>query len=305
MTSHQGAAQVIRTGPRLTGPVPAHPAHPAHPPQAAGSEPAARRVHRADGGHRAEAVHGADGVHRTEGVHGTEGVSGTRRILIVDDEPNIRSFIGRALSAAGYLTGFAGSGSEGLRHALDEHYDLVILDLVMPDMDGCSMLDQLLRARPDQTVMVLSCVADVATKVDCLERGARDYLTKPFSLAELLVRIRVRLREDAHLRGEARPGEAAGEVIRAGNLTLDVARLVADIGHGPVPLTRLEFLLLRELAEHFGQSVPKGRLLASVWGYHFDPGSNVVDVCVRRLRSKLGFNLIKTVRGEGYQLAGS
>jgi DNA-binding response OmpR family regulator len=226
-----------------------------------------------------------------------------KRILIVDDEPNIRSFIGRALSAAGYQTGFAGSGADGLRHALDEHYDLVILDLVMPDIDGCSVLDQLLRARPDQTVMVLSCVADVATKVDCLERGARDYLTKPFSLAELLARIRVRLREDAHLHGEARPGEAAGEIVRAGNLTLDVTRLVADIGHGPVPLTRLEFLLLRELAEHYGQSVPKGRLLASVWGYDFDPGSNVVDVCVRRLRSKLGFALIKTVRGEGYQLA--
>ena len=291
MASHQGAAQKIRTGPRLTGPVPAH------PPLPAGSGPAARRVNGAERAHGAERMHGA------ERAYGAEGVQGTRRILIVDDEPNIRSFIGRALSAAGYLTGFAGSGSEGLRHALDEHYDLVLLDLVMPDMDGCDVLDQLLRARPDQTVMVLSCVSDVATKVDCLERGARDYLTKPFSLAELLVRIRVRLREDAHQRGEARPGEAAGEIIRAGNLTLDVARLVADIGHGPVPLTRLEFLLLRELAEHFGRSVRKGRLLASVWGYDFDPGSNVVDVCVRRLRSKLGFSLIKTVRGEGYQLA--
>jgi len=91
-------------------------------------------------------------------------------------------------------------------------------------------------------------------------------------------------------------------VIRAGELTLDVGRLVADIGAGPVPLTRLEFLLLRELAEHAGESVPKGTLLATVWGYDFDPGSNVVDVCVRRLRSKLGFDLIKTVRGEGYQL---
>ena len=280
MTSHQGAAQVTRSGARSTGPVPAHAA------LAEGAGPAARRIH---------------GIHGAEGAHGAEGVPGTRRILIVDDEPNIRSFIGRALSAAGYLTGFAGSGSEGLRHALDEHYDLVILDLVMPDMDGCNVLDQLLRARPGQTVMVLSCVADVATKVDCLERGARDYLTKPFSLAELLVRIRVRLREDAHLRGESREG--AGEIIRVGNLTLDVARLVADIGHGPVPLTRLEFLLLRELAEHYGRSVSKGRLLASVWGYDFDPGSNVVDVCVRRLRSKLGFSLIKTVRGEGYQLA--
>jgi DNA-binding response OmpR family regulator len=282
MPSRQGAAQVTRTGRRSIGPGPAHAT------LAGSAHPAVRTV---------------PGIHGAEGAHGAEGVPGTRRILIVDDEPNIRSFIGRALSAAGYLTGFAGSGADGLRHALDEHYDLVILDLVMPDIDGCNVLDRLLRARPDQTVMVLSCVADVATKVDCLERGARDYLTKPFSLAELLVRIRVRLREDAHLRGEARPGEAAGEIVRAGNLTLDVARLVADVGQGPVPLTRLEFLLLRELAEHYGQSVPKGRLLASVWGYDFDPGSNVVDVCVRRLRSKLGFGLIKTVRGEGYQLA--
>jgi DNA-binding response OmpR family regulator len=237
-------------------------------------------------------------------VQGGQQAEGSARILIVDDEPRIRSFIGRALSAAGYLTAFASTGSEGLQHALTTHYDLVLLDLVMPDMNGSSVLDQLLRARPDQTVMVLSCVADVAAKVDCLERGARDYLTKPFSLAELLVRIRVRLREDAHLRNEGpRAREAAGEIVRAGSLTLDVARLVADIGQGPVPLTRLEFLLLRELAEHYGQSVPKGRLLASVWGYDFDPGSNVVDVCVRRLRSKLGFGLIKTVRGEGYQLA--
>jgi DNA-binding response OmpR family regulator len=91
-------------------------------------------------------------------------------------------------------------------------------------------------------------------------------------------------------------------VIRAGHVTLDIARLVADIGQGPVPLTRLEFLLLRELAEHPGHSVSKGRLLAAVWGYDFDPGSNVVDVCIRRIRSKLGFELIKTVRGEGYQL---
>jgi DNA-binding response OmpR family regulator len=149
---------------------------------------------------------------------------------------------------------------------------------------------------------VLSCLGDVASKVECLERGAQDYLTKPFSLAELLARVRVRVRvrggttENGH--------DRATEVVRAGSLTLDVGRLVADIGAGAVPLTRLEFLLLRELAEHVGQSVSKGQLLASVWGYDFDPGSNVVDVCVRRLRSKLGFGLIKTVRGVGYQLVG-
>jgi DNA-binding response OmpR family regulator len=245
------------------------------------------------------------------------------RILIVDDEPKIRSFVGRALAAAGYATEFAGTGADALRSSAAGRYDLVILDLVIGDMDGRQVLGELLAARPDQAVIVLSCVADVAAKVDLLERGAQDYLTKPFSLAELLARVRVQLRGEPHHAeaapdAEVRPAaprplmppltapraavHGPGEVIRTGHVTLDVGRLVADIGQGPVPLTRLEFLLLRELAEHAGQSVSKGRLLASVWGYDFDPGSNVVDVCVRRIRSKLGFELIKTVRGEGYQL---
>jgi DNA-binding response OmpR family regulator len=244
------------------------------------------------------------------------------RILIVDDEPKIRSFIGRALTAAGYTTEFAANGAEALRSCAETRCDLVILDLVIGDMDGRQVLGELLSARPDQAVIVLSCVADVAAKVDLLERGAQDYLTKPFSLAELLARVRVRLRMEPLHAGpqhatEALAGtqplmppltapqpasQAHGEVIRAGHVTLDIARLVADIGQGPVPLTRLEFLLLRELAEHAGHSVSKGRLLAAVWGYDFDPGSNVVDVCIRRIRSKLGFELIKTVRGEGYQL---
>jgi DNA-binding response OmpR family regulator len=227
------------------------------------------------------------------------------RILVVDDEPGIRSFVGRALAAAGYAPEFAATGTEALRRVHTSRYDLVILDLVMPDMPGEAVLEGLLAARQDQVVLILSCLADVASKVECLERGAHDYLTKPFSLAELLARVRVRLREGTADNGQDRARQdRAGEIIRAGNLTLDVGRLSADIGTGTVPLTRLEFLLLRELAEHAGQSVPKGQLLASVWGFDFDPGSNVVDVCVRRLLSKLGFDLIKTVRGEGYQLAG-
>jgi DNA-binding response OmpR family regulator len=216
------------------------------------------------------------------------------RILLVEDEPRIRDFITRALVTAGYHVAAAGCGTEGLRLARGGDYDLVILDLIMPDMDGRLVLAQVLREHREQAVLVLSCLADVTTKVDCLELGAQDYLTKPFSLAELLARVRVRLRWEPH---------AANEVLKAGDLILDVGRLEANIGHGPVALTRLEFLLLRELMEHAGQSVGKGQLLASVWGYDFDPGSNVVDVCVRRLRSKLGFDLIKTVRGEGYQLA--
>ena len=220
------------------------------------------------------------------------------RILVVDDEPGIRAFIERALAADSYAMRSAATGAEALRMAQSTRYDLIILDLVIPDMPGQVILERLLAIHPDQVVLVLSCLADVASKVECLERGAQDYLTKPFSLAELRARVRVRLRtEHSH-------SEMPSELLRAGELTLDVGRLVADIGQGPVPLTRLEFLLLRELAEHAGQSVPKESLLATVWGYDFDPGSNVVDVCVRRLRSKLGFGLIKTVRGEGYQLAG-
>jgi|HubBroStandDraft_6_1064221.scaffolds.fasta_scaffold424837_1 two-component system, OmpR family, response regulator len=223
------------------------------------------------------------------------------RILVADDEPGIRAFIGRALAVAGYTADFAATGAQALEQALARHYDLVILDLLMPDMAGQVVLERLLATDPEQSVLVLSCLADVASKVNCLERGAQDYLTKPFSLAELLARVRVRVRP----RGVAGDSghDRTGEIVRAGRLTLDVGRLAADIGAGPVPLTRLEFLLLRELAEQPGQSVPKGQLLATVWGYDFDPGSNVVDVCVRRLRSKLGFGLIKTVRGEGYQLA--
>ena len=217
------------------------------------------------------------------------------RILLVDDEPRIRDFVSRALSAAGYAIDFACDGASALQQVAGGGcYGLVILDLIMPDMDGRVVLTEILRRQPEQAILVLSCLEDVATKVACLELGAQDYLTKPFSLAELLARVRARLRGDGH---------QPGEMIRSGGLVLDVGRLQANIGAGPVPLTRLEFLLLRELMEHPGRSVPKGQLLASVWGFEFDPGSNVVDVCVRRLRSKLGFELIKTVRGEGYQLA--
>jgi DNA-binding response OmpR family regulator len=213
-------------------------------------------------------------------------------ILVVDDEPGIQNFIRRALSVAGYAIDCAENGTDAIRLARTSEYCLVILDLVMPDLDGRDVLAELLRAHPDQAVLVLSCVDDVTTKVACLDLGAHDYLTKPFTLDELLARVRVQLR-----------GDPSHEVLRVGELSLDIGRLQADTGQGPIALTRLEFLLLRELMEHAGHSVPKDQLLATIWGYDFDPGSNVVDVCVRRLRSKLGFELIRTVRGAGYQLA--
>jgi two-component system, OmpR family, response regulator len=214
-------------------------------------------------------------------------------ILVVDDEAEIRDFIIRALTAEGYAVDFARDGSDGLRKAAAHNYSLIILDLVMPETDGRAVLTWLHQARPQQPVLVLSCMGDVATKVDLLDLGAHDYLTKPFALAELRARVRVQLRGD----------HPAYEIMRAGHLTLDISRFQADSGAGPVTLTRLELMLLRELMEHAGQSVPKEQLLATVWGIDFDPGSNVVDVCVRRLRSKLGFSLIETVRGAGYRLA--
>ena len=217
-----------------------------------------------------------------------------RLILLIEDEPAISSLIARALLAAGYAVDRADTGMDGLKHAASHDYDLVLLDLVMPDVDGRVVLQRLLEIHPEQAVVVLSCVADVTAKVECLDLGARDYLTKPFALDELIARVRVQLRSNSRMHAET---------ITNGDLTLDLWRLQADNGHGRVPLTRLEFLLLRELMEHPGQSVAKDQLLATVWGIDFDPGSNVVDVCIRRLRSKLGFDLIETVRGAGYRLA--
>jgi DNA-binding response OmpR family regulator len=214
------------------------------------------------------------------------------RVLVIDDEPHISGFVARALEHAGYQVEVANTAPAGIERACAGGPDLVILDLIMPEMDGRAVLAEILRARPDQAVLVLSCSCDVSTKVECLDLGARDYLTKPFSLAELIARVRAGLRETAK----------RSELMRVGDLSLDAARLVADSGTGPVALTRLEFLCLRALMERAGGAVTKSELLASVWGIDFDPGSNLVDVCIRRLRAKLGFALIETVRGEGYRL---
>jgi DNA-binding response OmpR family regulator len=227
------------------------------------------------------------------------------RILVVDDEPQIRDFVVRALEADGYAVDSAADGAAGLRQAEAGGYGLIILDLVMPETDGRTVLATLRDRQPAQAVLVLSCVSDVTTKVTCLDLGAHDYLTKPFALAELLARVRVQLRAEGQSARHYQLGDSdqGHEVLRAGHLVLDLGRLQADRGVGPVDLTRLEVMLLRELMEHAGASVPKNELLATVWGIDFDPGSNVVDVCIRRLRSKLGFDLIETVRGAGYRLA--
>jgi DNA-binding response OmpR family regulator len=217
------------------------------------------------------------------------------KILVVDDEQRILRFVARGLQAEGFVVDSADNGAAGLRKALEGHYDLIILDLLMPGLDGASVLRQLVAERPAQAVLVLSCLTATATKVRLLEAGAEDYLAKPFSLDELLARVRARLRAGA--------GRSNTSMV-AGRLRLDLIRREADSGAGPVALAEREFLLLRELMQHSGRTVSKQRLLSAVWRYHFDPGSNVVDVYVRRLRAKLGADVITTMRGEGYRIAG-
>ena len=175
---------------------------------------------------------------------------------------------------------------------LSKEANAIVLDIGLPKRDGIAVLEAWRGDGRVMPVLILTARDRWSDKVRGFDAGADDYVAKPFHMEELLARVRVQLR-----------GVPRHEVLRAGELRLDVGRMQADTGQGPIALTRLEFLFLRELMEHAGHSVPKEQLLASIWGYDFDPGSNVVDVCVRRLRSKLGFELIRTVRGAGYQLA--
>jgi two-component system, OmpR family, copper resistance phosphate regulon response regulator CusR len=217
------------------------------------------------------------------------------RILVIEDEPRILGFLARGLEAEGFTVDTAGNGAAGLRQARLNSYDLVLLDLLLPGVDGLTVLRELSRDRPELPVVIVSARSDLPTKLRGFGLGASDYLSKPFSFDELVARIRVALRH-------ARPVDG-DHVVRAGALVLDLARREARIGTHAAHLSDREFRLLHHLAEHAGEVVSRERLLSEVWGYHFDPSSNVVDVCVRRLRKKLGAEApIETVRHAGYRL---
>jgi DNA-binding response OmpR family regulator len=217
------------------------------------------------------------------------------RILVIEDEARIQSFLARGLEAEGYAVACAGDGEQGLALALSLAWDLVVLDLLLPRLGGLQVLRELHRERPSLPIVVLSARGDLQTKLRGFELGATDYIAKPFSIDELLARIRVQLRstvvEEEH-------------VLQAGRIVLDLARRQARIGELVTDLSDREFRLLHHLLLHAGEVISRERLLAEVWGYGFDPGSNVVDVCVRRLRLKLGPEApIETVRHAGYRLA--
>jgi two-component system OmpR family response regulator len=217
------------------------------------------------------------------------------RILVVEDEARILSFLARGLEAEGYTVETAPDGATALRRLDDVPYDLVVLDLLLPRIDGLTVLRELLRSKPELPVLILSARSDLRTKLRGFELGACDYVSKPFALDELLARIRVHLGR--------RNGDAVPRTVQVGRLVLDVARRKAQLGGSVVDLSEREFHLLHHLATNAGEVLSRERLLAEVWGYHFDPGSNVVDVCVRRLRKKLGADApIRTVRHAGYCL---
>jgi len=218
------------------------------------------------------------------------------RVLIVEDEPRIASFLEKGLRAAGYVTTVVDNGVDAAGYARSDAFDLVILDLGLPGQDGLAALAQI-RARGERLpVIVLTARDAVLDRVAGLDRGADDYLTKPFSFEELLARVRARLRDR---------GQPASTVLEVGALRLDLVRRVATVDGREVELTAREFLLAEALARHPGQVLSREQLLDRVWGLAHDPGSNVVDVYVGYLRRKLGGDLIQTVRSMGYRLANS
>ena len=217
------------------------------------------------------------------------------RILVIEDEPRILTFLARGLEAEGFVVDGAGDGQAGLRQATRDSFDLVVLDLLLPKLDGLSVLRELQQRHPELPVVIVSARSDLPTKLRGFGLGACDYVSKPFSFDELLARIRAQLRS-------GRRGENSS-VLRAGRLTLDLARREARLGNLVAELTDREFRLLHHLVRHQGEVVSRERLLSEVWGYHFDPRSNVVDVCIRRVRQKLGAQApIETVRHGGYRL---
>jgi DNA-binding response OmpR family regulator len=214
-------------------------------------------------------------------------------VLIVEDEPRIASFVERGLRAEGFTVEVAGDGPTGLALACSEDVDLVVLDLVLPGMSGEEVLAKLRVQRADVPVIVLTARDAVEDRVRNLNAGADDYVTKPFSFAELLARIHARLR--------SRDQQLAIE-LSAGDVRLDLRSRTARLEGREVALTAREFALLETFLRHPNQVLSQVQLLDRVWGYDFEPGSNVVEVYVGYLRRKLRKDLIETVRGAGYRL---
>jgi two-component system, OmpR family, copper resistance phosphate regulon response regulator CusR len=216
------------------------------------------------------------------------------RILIAEDEDRIASFVEKGLRANGFVTTVAGDGDSALELARSGAFDLVVLDLGLPGRDGFTVLRLLREERVRTPVIILTARDTVGDTVAGLEGGADDYMTKPFRFEELLARVRLRLRA-----GDSTPEVS---VLVTDGVSLDLRTRRAKVDGQTIDLTAREFLLLELFLRHPGQVLSREQILSHVWGYDFDPGSNIVDVYVRALRRKLGAELIGTVRGMGYRL---
>jgi DNA-binding response OmpR family regulator len=202
------------------------------------------------------------------------------KVLVVEDEDRIASFLGKGLRAQGYAVERAATGAEAIVRTRDPTLDLIILDLGLPDIDGSEVLQRIRQIGSNVPVIILTARGEIDDRVRGLDLGADDYLAKPFAFDELLARVRARLR---------RPGEAGNATLRA------------KAGERVVDLTAREFALLETFMRHPQHVLSREQLLSRVWGLAFDPGSNLVDVYVRYLRRKLGEGVIQTVRGLGYR----
>ena len=216
------------------------------------------------------------------------------RILIAEDEARIASFVQKGLRSAGFTPTVVGDGRSAFEYAMTGDFDLLVLDIGLPVLDGFAVLRKLRQARNEIPVVILTARDSITDTVAGLEGGADDYVAKPFRFEELVARIRLRLRED-------RAPEAT--VLQHGGLSLDLRSRRAEVGGRVIVLTAREFALAETFLRNPDQVLTREQLLSRVWGFDFDPGSNVVDVYVRYLRRKLGAHRFVTVRGAGYRLA--
>jgi DNA-binding response OmpR family regulator len=219
-----------------------------------------------------------------------------KRILIAEDEPRIAAFIEKGLRANGFTTAVAQNGHEAVSLADSNYFDLLLLDIGLPGKDGWTVLEEL-RGRGEQIPIIILTARDALDdKVTGLEGGADDYMTKPFRFEELLARVRLRLRQSGTPKGSEEM------MLTAGNVVLDLRTRQARVGDRVLDLSAREFIMLETFLRHPGQVLSREQLLSNVWGYDYDPGSNIVNVYVGYLRKKLGDQAITTIRGMGYRL---
>jgi two-component system, OmpR family, response regulator len=216
-----------------------------------------------------------------------------RSILVIEDERRIADLIVRGLTGAGYGVDATPDGVSGLQRARSNHYAGVVLDLLLPDADGFELLALLVGESPGRPVVVVSGLAESDVRVRCLGLGATDYVAKPFSVGELVGRIRVGV--DTSIG----PG---GRIMRVGPIRLDLVRRVVDTGRGAVSLSGYEFAVLQRMMARPGHVYSRSRLLEEVWGPSSDGRSDLIDVCVEGLQAKLGSELIETVWSAGYRI---